>query len=427
MEHDSTNPKFSTLLREVDAKEQSSAKMAWFGPQGAGKTMSATQVAIGLSLCYHQGAPIAFFDTEKGSNFAKPLCDAEGIKLLGVKSRAFADLLTTLTEAEQQGACCLIVDSMTHVWTELMDAFCRRKKISRIEFQHWRELKATWREWVDRMLNSSLHILIAGRAGKEYEYQENEAGKKELITTGTKFKAEGDFGYEPDILVELWNEREEGSKRGSHLVHKGIVLKDRSWAINGREFSWKDKSTYKKGDYRNVYKCFEPYFQVLSIGKEQVAIAADRTSDDLFDANGDSRSEYFRKLRMSLLEDWDATMDIVFPGSTAVMKTNRALAGEAITGERSRTRIEQFDLRTLENCVKVLRTLEERLKAEPCATKEDLLAQVEMAKEEVRAGSGAGKTLLEVRLGQSVKKANGKGPQPIVAVAEAQPDEVAGD
>jgi hypothetical protein len=65
-----------------------------------------------------------------------------------------------------------------------------------------------------------VHILIAGRAGKEYEYQENEAGKKELITTGTKFKAEGEFGYEPDILVELWNEREEGSKRGSHLIHK---------------------------------------------------------------------------------------------------------------------------------------------------------------------------------------------------------------
>ncbi len=45
--------------------EQGAAKMAWFGPQGSGKTMSATQVALGLSLHFHQGAPVAFFDTEE--------------------------------------------------------------------------------------------------------------------------------------------------------------------------------------------------------------------------------------------------------------------------------------------------------------------------------------------------------------------------
>jgi len=123
-----------SLLKEATVNEQGSAKMAWFGPQGSGKTMSALQTAIGLSHNFHKDAPIAFFDTEKGSDFARPICEAEGIKLLRVKSRAFADLLQTLKEAEQQGACSLIVDSMSHVWTEIMDSFCRQKKISRIEF-----------------------------------------------------------------------------------------------------------------------------------------------------------------------------------------------------------------------------------------------------------------------------------------------------
>src|SRR5947208_629877 len=320
-----------SLLKEAIANDAGAAKMAWFGPQGSGKTMAATQVAVGLSHHYHKDSPIAFFDTEKGSDFAKTLCDVEGVKLLRVKSRAFADLLETLKEAEQQGACALIIDSMSHVWTELMDSFCRRKKIQRIEFQHWRELKAMWREWVDAMLNTRLHILIAGRAGKEYEYQENEAGKKELITTGTKFKAEGDFGYEPDILVELWNEREEGAKRGSHLIHKGIVLKDRAWGLNGKEFVWKDKAAYKKGDYQLVYKCFEPYFKFLSIGGEHHAIDAERNSDELFSAeNGDSAYYHRVRMKQACLEDWDATMELLFPGATAAMKRLRAIVGETI-------------------------------------------------------------------------------------------------
>jgi pantothenate kinase-related protein Tda10 len=63
-----------SLLKEAIANDAGAAKMAWFGPQGSGKTMAATQVAVGLSHHYHKDAPIAFFDTEKGSDFAKTLC-----------------------------------------------------------------------------------------------------------------------------------------------------------------------------------------------------------------------------------------------------------------------------------------------------------------------------------------------------------------
>jgi hypothetical protein len=386
-----------SLLKEATVTEQGSAKMAWFGPQGSGKTMSAVQVAVGLAHHFHKDAPIAFFDTEKGSDFAKPLCDAEGIRMLRIKSRAFADLLEALKEAEQMGACALIVDSMSHVWTELMDAFCRQKKISRIEFQHWRELKAVWREWVDAMLNTRLHILIAGRAGKEYEYQENDNGKKELITTGTKLKAEGEFGYEPDILVELWNERKEGAKRGSHLVHKGIVLKDRAWGLNGKEFVWEDRASYKKGDYQLVYKCFEPYFKFLAIGGEHhAAIDVERTSDGMFAGeNGDSAYYHRLRMRQACLEDWDATMELMFPGSAGAMKRMRAVIGEAITGVRSRTRLEQFDVAQLQQCIGILMAFERRVKTEKPENEEELLKQLEFAKEDFRGSSFKQTTLVE--------------------------------
>lgn len=369
--------------------------------------MSAVQTAIGLAHAFHKDAPVAFFDTEKGSDFALPIFSSEGIKLLRVKSRAFADLLSAVSEAESNGCCALIVDSMTHVWAELMESFCRKRKISRIQFEHWREIKGTWRDWTDLMLNSRLHMLICGRAGKEYEYQENdETGKKELISLGAKFKAEGEFGYEPDVLIELWTEREEGSKRGSRLVHKGLVLKDRAWSLNGKEFSWKDKSAYKKADYQSVYKCFEPYFNVLSIGGVHHAIDAERTSDGMFGSDTRDSSRYRQQqLKKAALEDWDSTLDLCFPGSSTAMKRARAIVGESITGVRSRTKFEQFDLKRTEECVSVLLAFERRLKAEPVEKDEDLTAMVEMAKEDFRMGAEQQLTLLEARLTESVKQA----------------------
>jgi len=62
---------------------------------------------------------------------------------------------------------------------------------------------------------------------------------------GANFRAEGKFGYEPDVLVELRTERAEGTKRGSHLVHYGIVLKDRSSKVKRLEFFRKDRSGYR--------------------------------------------------------------------------------------------------------------------------------------------------------------------------------------
>jgi hypothetical protein len=79
---------------------------------------------------------------------------------------------------------------------------------------------------------------------------------------------------------------------------------------------------------------------------------------------------------------------------------NRAIVGEAITGVRSRTRLEQYDVNQLQQCVGILMCLEHRLKVEPAATEADLLSHVQMAKEDFRGKPQL--TLLEARLRQSV-------------------------
>ena len=84
------------------------------------------------------------------------------------------------------------------------------------------------------------------------------------------------------------------------------------------------------------------------------------------------------------------------------------MVGEAITGVRSRTRLEQYDVNQLQQCVGILMCLERRLKLEP-QTEDDLLRQVQAAKEDFRGKPQV--TLLEARLQQSLDEAentNGK-------------------
>lgn len=371
------------LLKEAQ-NENAAAKIALFGPQGSGKTSTAVQIAIGLSLEHHKSAPVAFFDTEKGSDFSKRLFDAEGIKLLQVKSRAFTDLITTVKDAETSGACCLIVDSMTHVWNELMEAFCRRKQIRRIEFQHWRELKETWRSWTDLMLNSPLHMLIAGRAGWVYRYEdtETEGGKtrKELITDGTKFKAEGEFGYEPDVLVELWIDREEGNERGSKIIHKGIVLKDRTWAINGFEFQWKDRTKYNKGDWKMVYDCFRPFISNLNIGGKQRAIDSERSSDELINPEGDTARYAELKRKKVALEEVENHLVLLWPGQDQKSKRIKLLVIRSLFGVTSWAAVENERLEKIDLALRALQEFQGLTKQSMPIEENDVLATLSDAK-----------------------------------------------
>lgn len=376
------------LLTEA-RNEQAAAKFGAFGGQGSGKTTTMSQIAIGLSLNLHKGSPVAFFDTEKGSDFVKHLFDLEGIKLVRQKSRALKDLLEVVKEAETSGCCGLIVDSMTHVWNDLMDSFCARKRINRIEFQHWREIKGTWRQWTDAMLNSRLHMLIAGRAGQVYEYQENEEGKRELVTTGTKMKAEGDFGYEPDLLFEMWIEREDANRKGSRLIHKAIVLKDRSMAINGHEFAWKDRDEgYKKGDWKLVYEKFEPYINFINTTGPQVGIDATRNSQDLFDDQG--RGEWSRReqLRKIALEEFEGTMVKLWPGLDQKSKAFKMAVVENLFSTRSWTKVEGLPLETVQAALRVIRGLENQGSVAQYDSPDGVVAVLEVIKIQQKETNG---------------------------------------
>ena len=54
-------------------------------------------------------------------------------------------------------------------------------------------------------LNSPLHIVLCGRAGFDWDFNETEGDdgsiKKELVKTGVKMRVESQFGFEPAQLL----------------------------------------------------------------------------------------------------------------------------------------------------------------------------------------------------------------------------------
>lgn len=342
--------------------EQARAKVGIFGGAGTGKTTTLALLAIGVSKTFHGGAPVAMMDTENGSSFLKPIFDAEGIRLLVRKSGAFADMVVSLRAAQQMGCCAFVMDSVTHTWRELVDAYCDAKlkflrEVKHIQrssyapqFEDWKDLKKEWGVWTREFLNSSIHVFVAGRGGYEYEYETNEnTGKRELIKGDTKMKAEGEFGYEPNLLIEMETERE-GSRdgHGGKFIHIANVLKDRNRSLNGQSFHFRDLNVYKAGDWQAVYKPFESHFQFLNISGKQNAIST-ATSEAMFDEVGDGEAAQRARARKIALEEIEALMGtVLWPGTTIEAKQTKLAVLDTLFGVRSWTAIEGMQLTRIE-------------------------------------------------------------------------------
>ena len=280
-------------------------KMGMMGFAGSGKTYTATSVAIGLHKLAGSTKPIFFLDTEQGSDWVKPRIEAAGIQLFTAKTRAFRDLLEAIPEAEANGAL-LLVDSLTHFWVELTDAYMRAKKRTRLQFDDWAFLKAEWRKFTDLFINSNLHVIVCGRAGFEYDYSiDEETGKKNLEKTGIKMKAEGEMGYEPSLLVLMEREMEMETKTNKHFAK---VLKDRSTLLDGKEFP------------DPTFEHFLPHIQCLNLGGKQMGIDTSRNSVGMIPA--DVRDNRHTQ-RLIVLDEIETLLVSHYPSTSAADKKRK--------------------------------------------------------------------------------------------------------
>lgn len=292
-------------------------KMGLMGFAGSGKTYTGTMTAIGLIEHMHklgvEGAdkPIYFLDTETGSDWVKPMIEQAGIELFTAKTRAFTDLLAAGREAEKAAAV-FMVDSITHFWAELCETY-RKKKMAdkrlqsyRLQFQDWAFLKSQWGRFTDWFINSPVHVIMCGRAGYEYDYFEDDDGKKQLEKTGIKMKAESEMGFEPSLLVLMERHMDMETKKAYRVA---TILKDRSTAIDGQEI--RDPK----------FSHFMPHIASLNLGGRQLGVDTTRNSESVVPS--EDRRDNKALQRKIVIDEIETLLVLHHPGQTAAEKKKK--------------------------------------------------------------------------------------------------------
>jgi hypothetical protein len=321
------------------------------GFAGTGKTYLLAQLAIGLHRKIGSTKPIVFVDTEKAAKFLRHMFDEAGIKLLRKQSRSLKDLQQTMVlMREQQVSNILMVDSLTHIWENFLESYKQRTKHTRLEFQDWGIIKPTWKtEFSEHLVNDPYHFLFAGRAGYEYEQQEDDRGKKQIVKSGVKMKVEGETAYEPDILV-LMERFEEVLDDKKSVWREATVIKDRSTMVDGKTF-------------RNpTYEHFAPAVdRCLDAGVKR-AQPLEQNAGSLFHTEED-KAAWKRRIDVEL-EEIEGMLTATWPGQTAEAKRMKVESLFHAFGTRSWTAITQMRPERLEQGKASIAALIAKLRAE---------------------------------------------------------------
>ena len=183
-----------------------------------------------------------------------------------------------------------------------------------------------WIRFSRQFINADLHICICGRAGYEYDMEENEDGKKELIKTGIKMKAEGEFGFEPSLLVNM--EMSVDPKPPNRVTRVAHILKDRSRSIDGQSFQ------------QPTFDTFAPHIDFLNLGGVHFGCSTE-DSQELFDENVDTRWKREKKAKEIALDEIIEVLNKHHGGTSKDAKDAKANLLEQFAGTRSWKRIEQ--------------------------------------------------------------------------------------
>lgn len=314
---------------------QAYLKAGFLGFQGAGKTFTASLLTIGVLSMLRQAKvagserPVYFMDSETGSDYLIERFKEHGIELQSWKTRSFDDLLKGTRQAQKE-ASFLLVDSATHYWRDLCDSYKEQRNRKRLEFQDWDYLKSRWAEFTTLYVNTPMHMIVCGRAGYEYDFEEKEGGGKELVKTGIKMKAEGEFGFEPSLLVLMERDVDVETKAVNRTAY---VLKDRFDVIDGKEFK------------NPTADAFLPHVQRLNLGGQHLGF--DNGSGTHIPKDGKSDWQRDREQAAIALDEIGEVLKKHYPGTTKEMVTIKSDLLEKYAGTRSWERVKTFSYEQL--------------------------------------------------------------------------------
>lgn len=211
--------------------EQAALKIGIYGPPGSGKTFTALLLAEGLAQ--HYGKRIAFVDTERGTDFyarrvPERRVHQDAFDFDAEYSRSISDVSKSVRGLNPSQYAVVVIDSVTHLWEAAVAAYTGRTgKGGQIPFHAWGRIKKPYKDLMQFLLNSPMHVILCGRQGVVYETDQD---TDEVKAVGLKMRAEGETPYEPHILFRMDPERH----RDGSTTTRIYAEKDRTGVLSGQ-------------------------------------------------------------------------------------------------------------------------------------------------------------------------------------------------
>jgi hypothetical protein len=336
------------------------ARIAQFGLSGTGKTFTSIMIALGIRERFQLDGPIGALDTENGYDYLRPIVhEVTGQPLLVVKTRNLNTWCEAIDRAEARGNMVLVADSATHIWKRLCDGYLEqlqqlarqknwRSIPTKLEFKDWNPIKQQWAQFADRFMNAKVHMIVSGRAGWQWDMQEDDRGKKELVKLDAKMKAEGEFEFEGALSLHFERHRTAPDQPAYHTV---TVRKDRSDKIMGQVF----KFVPRKTPPRAICEFLRPHLETLRPTAYQPTDTADGHDFELDTLGNDSRKRAEGD-RAIVLEKIHAELHRLNPSQSAADKAERARLQDVHFATVSKTELaERVPLRDLRDGLAALR------------------------------------------------------------------------
>jgi hypothetical protein len=212
-------------------RRQAKARIALIAPSGAGKTLSSLLIAHGL---VGDWGKIGFLDTENGSGELytgfRIGSTTVGEYLYGRIESPFTvpKYLDGIAALEDAGCEAVIIDSLSHAWAGeggLLDKQGKLADMKGNSYTAWRTVTPEHNRLVERMLQSSAHILACVRAKTEYVQEKDDKGKTTVRKVGMAPVQRDGLEYEFTLVFDL------------DIHHVASASKDRTGLFDGQLFT----------------------------------------------------------------------------------------------------------------------------------------------------------------------------------------------
>lgn len=196
-------------------RKQAKIKMALQGASGSGKTYSSLLLAKGLVA--GDFSKVAIIDTENGS--ADLYAHLGNYNVLSLTPpftpQKYAEAISVCEQAQMQ---VIIIDSISHCWDYLLDY---HSSLAGNSFTNWAKIKPMEKLFVDKILQSSTHIIATMRTKQDYVLNQKD-GKFIPEKVGLKAVQRDGLDYEFTLVFDV------------DIKHFVVASKDRTGLFMGK-------------------------------------------------------------------------------------------------------------------------------------------------------------------------------------------------